>query len=214
MKRLLLIVFAIIIGVFLYTRYIKYTSKDNIEEYNQQLESTRNDEMKALNLKLDMQEGEEVEVEESAERSGIELFKDVPYLIGHLGLTGIGQLRSYKYDGYGYMASTDYFRFGSENSSGSQNNLAYYLEGNSRSEIDKLKIILNIFNPNERKEAIKKYNDLVTRAFKTIKVEIPKGMNNAILNGEDFDFENNKYFVVSKRMPGNIENYKMTIESK
>ena len=132
----------------------------------------------------------------------IPLYSKIPELRNTLSKNGIGTLGVWK-SGY---SSTDYHKFGSSSSSnGMQNNIAYYINGRGKSA-EEVKIVLNINNPNQAKEAL--------AMLKSLNLVSPKGLSKSILNQEPNEFENDFYRIKLKLVKSKIDTWSVIIYSK
>lgn len=145
----------------------------------------------------------------------IKIFNQTTNLLIELSANGIGELKEWKkLEGMGWGSLTDYFQFGeTEGGIGLQNNLAYYLEG-EENYAKNLQLILNINNPEKKREAVKLFTETVEKTFKTLEIETPEGLLEAIKKDKDFKSENRSFttnFTIEK---SNIQTFKMEIDSK
>lgn len=145
----------------------------------------------------------------------IKLFNETTNLLSKLSENGIGELKQWKNpDEMGWGSLTDYYEFGQKKDDvGMQNNLAYYLEGEENFDKNLL-LNLNINNPKSKKEAVKLFTETTEKTFKTLELEIPKGLLEAMKNAENFKSENDTFVTEFKIEKSNIDTYKMEITSK
>lgn len=150
----------------------------------------------------------------SLAKSKIEVFNDIEKTRSILSKNGIGELGIWRSDGIGgYMSITDYFQFGG-NSNTMKNNLAYYIESSNNSQIERLKIVLNINNKNEKKIALSKFKEITEKTFNSLSIEIPENLIFSIENEKEFQFENQYLNVGLKLDKSNIDTWKMIIQTK
>jgi hypothetical protein len=95
-----------------------------------------------------------------------------------------------------------------------QNNLAYYLESDKLNYIKTLKLVLNINNKAEKKQALLKFKETVEMTFKSLSLETPKGLQEAITNAQFFQADNDTFTTNLKLDKSNIDTWKLTIETK
>ena len=133
-----------------------------------------------------------------------------------LSEVGIGQLGNWKDDGMGgYMSITTYYQFGDASASnGMENNLAYYLESDNANSIKTLKLVLNINNSSQKKQALTKLGEIADKTFKQLAAEIPKGLLAAIQTSKSFKADNEKFSTELKLDKSKIDTWKLTIETK
>lgn len=145
----------------------------------------------------------------------IKLFNETENLLNKLSENGIGELKEWKNpEDMGWGSLTDYYQFGEQKDGvGMQNNLAYYLEG-EENYAKNLLLNLNVNNPKSKKEAVKLFSETTETTFKTLEIEIPQGLLEAIKNGKDFKSENDNFTTDFKIENSNIDTYKMEIVSK
>jgi len=140
----------------------------------------------------------------------IPLYSKIPELRNTLSKNGIGTLGVWK-SGY---SSTDYHKFGSSSSSnGMQNNIAYYINGRGKSA-EEVKIVLNINNPNQAKEALAMLKRISKKTLKSLNLVSPKGLSKSILNQEPNEFENDFYRIKLKLVKSKIDTWSVIIYSK
>lgn len=124
---------------------------------------------------------------------------------------GIGNLSDWKSDQMGgFMSMTPYFQFGSGMP---QNNLAYYLESKDESYIQTAKLILNINNKSEKKQALSRFNEITNTTFKSLLLEIPKGLNDAIEKSKEFESNSETFSTSLKLDKGKIDTWTLQIET-
>ena len=111
-----------------------------------------------------------------------------------LSENGIGRLKEWRYDGYGWIASTNFFDFGKANPNTlMKSNIAYYMAGTIEDKVDYITIILNLNNSDE----INKGNDLlksvVNKTFDKLHFEMPPDIFQKLKNMLDFEYSNEQY---------------------
>jgi hypothetical protein len=148
-------------------------------------------------------------------KSKLEIFNNVNGLKTELAKNGIGTLRKWRGDELGWISSSDYYSFGKESKTNSmQNNLAYYLESHQESFVEKLKIILNINNASEKKQALAEFKKTVQKTYKSIGLELPNGLLTNISNEKEFQTENENFNTKLELDKSKIDTWKLTIESQ
>ena len=145
----------------------------------------------------------------------IKLFNETTNLLNKLSKNGIGKLEQWKNpEEMGWGSSTNYYQFGEKKDGvGMQNNLAYYLEG-EENNAKNLLLNLNVNNPKDKREAVKLFLKSTEKTFKTLEIEIPKALLEAIKNGKDFHSENDNFTTDFKIEKSRIDTYKLEIVSK
>tara|TARA_R110000796_G_scaffold143477_1_gene260039 strand:- start:412 stop:870 length:459 start_codon:yes stop_codon:yes gene_type:complete len=145
----------------------------------------------------------------------IEIFNNVNELKTVLSKNGIGALRDWRGDELGWLSSSEYFSFGSKSDiKGIRNNLAYYLESSQNTFVKELKIILNINNSKEKKQALSKLKTITQKTFKSLSLEVPNGLLTNISKGKEFQYGNKYFFIKLELNKSKIETWKLTIESQ
>ncbi|NLU94884.1 hypothetical protein HGH90_23345 [Chitinophaga sp. Ak27] len=149
-------------------------------------------------------------------KTGIKLaaFKNVNALSSSLSDNGIGEVRPWRGDELGWIASTPYFQFGGNSEvNGMQNNLAYYLTSDSPEYVKTLKIVLNINNSAEKDQAIAKFKQLIAKTFKGLSLDPPTGLYRKIPTGETFTATNQNFNTSLKLDQSKIDTWILQIES-
>lgn len=145
--------------------------------------------------------------------SSIAAFNRISDTFTALESNGIGRLRKWKNDGQSFISSTDYFDLGIGKDDMLPNNIAYYLYGESIVHIDKLDIVLNINNVEDKDYAVAFYVDTVKKTFNQLGLTLPDGLVDSIQKGEKFKITKKIatiYFVLNAT---DIETLKLSIES-
>lgn len=145
----------------------------------------------------------------------IKLFNNVDAVRKLLGNNGIGELRRWRGDELGWMSSSDYYSFGNiSDEFNTQNNLAYYLESNNQNSIEIVKLVLNIYNINEKKEALKMFKKIANKTFQSINLTSPKGVLDAILEQKEIKIDNKTFKTSLELEKSRIDTWKLIIETK
>lgn len=145
----------------------------------------------------------------------VELFNNVVEVKNTLSQNGIGELRKWWTEGYSWMSSSNYYSFGSPSQKNNiQNNLAYYLESENENCIKTVKLILNIFNAKEKKDAISKFKTVTIKTFESLKLEMPNGLLEAIKKPKEFQADSENFRTILQLEKSNIDTWKLTIETK
>ena len=132
-----------------------------------------------------------------------------------LSSNGIGQFKEWHGDEIGWTSSTDYYKFGSSDSkNGMYNNLAYYLESDKQEYVKRVKIVLNINNKLEKKQALDKYMDMINSTFKSLSIDLPRDMSVAIKSQREFHSTEPNYIITNVHQRSNIDTWKLIIETK
>lgn len=148
----------------------------------------------------------------ASEKAKLTIFNDISKTRQALSGNGIGDLGDWKSDQMGgFMSITNYYQFGDGMP---QNNIAYYLESQDESYIQTAKLTLNINNKSEKKEAIAKFKDVATATFKSLSLEIPQGLIEAIDKGKEFESSNDNFSTSLKLYKSKIETWTVKIETK
>lgn len=143
------------------------------------------------------------------------IFNDINLMRLKLSENGIGRLREWKSDEVGYLSITDYYRFGeSSTRNGMENNLAYYLESENENYVETVKLVLNINNSAEEKQAIEKFIQVAENTFHTIGVHVPDRLLSAIRKKKVFVYEGESFRTEFLLEEGRIETLKLTIFAK
>lgn len=146
-------------------------------------------------------------------KAKLSIFNDIGKTRQALSENGIGRLGAWKYSEAfnDYYSLTDYFEFGEKMP---RNNLAYYLESESYSYIQIAKLVLNINNENEAKQAFLKFKGLVKKTFESLSLEMPKGLNDAIDKEVEFEAANDSFSTSLELEKSNIDTWKLIIATK
>lgn len=146
----------------------------------------------------------------------IATFNNIKTLTTELSRNGIGQLHSWRSDDMGgFISITDYYRFGvASAANGLDNNLAYYLESNNEDYVEKLSLVLNINNADERRDALVKFKTVTERTFKSIQVATPPRLIRSIEAPKAYSYSNGMLSVSLERENNNFESWKLVIKSQ
>ena len=140
----------------------------------------------------------------------LDIFNDIDKTRKVLSQNGIGELHNWKSDQMGgFMSITDYHLIGSSTS-----NIAYYLESDNANYIKTLKLVLNINNKADKKIAIAKFKELTESTFKSLSLNLPTGLLDAISKVKDFENATDTYTTTLKMDKENIDTYTLTLEAK
>lgn len=143
------------------------------------------------------------------------IFNEVSQVQSKLSSVGIGELSQWRNDSYSWMSSSPYYSFGSAASdNGMQNNLAFYLESQSETFIETLKLVLNINNSSEKPQALSLLDKTSQKTFSSLKLKIPNGLSTAIKSGDNFTSDNSEFKVSLTLDRSKIDTWKLTIEAK
>lgn len=147
--------------------------------------------------------------------SKIVAFNNVNGLIVSLSQNGLGNLGSWRSDDIGgFMSITEYYRFGAVSKvNGLENNLAYYLESGNETYVEKLTLVLNIFNSYERKSALSKFRITIEKTFKSLKLSPPPRLISSLGEPKAYSYTNKVFKVGLEREKNNIESWKFIIKS-
>ena len=143
----------------------------------------------------------------------IKEFNNVEGVISKLSNNGIGILRGWKKDELGWYSFSDYYNFGS-NSNGLQNNIAYYINSRQKEYVNEVKLVLNINNKNETKNALSFLNKLFEKTLKSLEITVPDNFHQNVLNREEFKYTNEAFDINLKLDKSKIETWNILIESK
>lgn len=142
----------------------------------------------------------------------LDIFNDINKTRQVLSANGIGNLGEWKSDQMGgFFSITNYFQFGG---GAMQNNIAYYLESENENHIETVKLTLNINNKSEKKQALKKFKDLTTETFKSLSLEIPKGLIEAVNSENEFESSNDNFIATVKLDKSKIDTWTLKIKTK
>lgn len=148
----------------------------------------------------------------TSEKAKLTIFNDISKTRQALSGNGIGNLGDWKSDQMGgFMSITNYYQFGNGMP---QNNIAYYLESKDESYIQTAKLTLNINNKSEKKEALEKFRNIATATFKTLSLEVPQGLIEAIDKGKEFESSNDNYSTSLNLDKSKIDTWTLKIETK
>lgn len=143
-----------------------------------------------------------------------DIFNDIEKTKNLLSQNGIGELKTWRSDEMGgFMSITDYFQFGST-ATGMKNSLAYYLESDNVGYIRTVELALNINNKGDKKNAITKFKETVEVTFRSLALEIPKGLSDAITKETNYQADSDTFTTNLKLDKSNIDTWKLIIETK
>ena len=150
----------------------------------------------------------------SNSKAKLALFNDITATKNLLSQNGIGSLKNWRSDEMGgFISITDYFQFGS-NATGIQNNLAYYLESDNVDCIKTLKLILNINNKGDKKQALTTFKEKSVATFKSLSLQMPKGLSDAITKEKIYQDSNEIFTTTLEVNKSNIDTWQLIIKSK
>lgn len=145
----------------------------------------------------------------------IELFLDVGKLIDVLSSNEIKGFRPWRFDGYKWVSFSDYYLFGTRSaSSKAQNNLAYYISSDVPDYTQELKLVLNINNPEENKEATDTFIRIALKTFSALELIPPRNMLSAVASGKEFEHDEDLYKASLKILKTSIYSWSLLIRSK
>jgi hypothetical protein len=149
------------------------------------------------------------------EKVKIPLYSKIDELRTELSKNGIGNLGYWKKDELGWYSFTDYYSFGNSSSiNGMQNNIAYYINGRQKENVNEVKIVLNINNDKESKKALELLNSVTQKTIKSLNLEMPKGLSQSILNQKSNEFENDIYRISLELDKSKIDTWNLIISTK
>ena len=158
------------------------------------------------------QKGNSTEKVVSSSVAKLDIFNDINKTRQAMSTNGIGNLGEWKSNQMGgFISITNYFQFGGGTM---QNNIAYYLESENESHIQTAKLTLNINNKSEKKQALTKFKDLTTATFKSLSLEIPKGLIESIETEEAFQSSNDIFSTSVKLDKSKIDTWTLKITTK
>lgn len=148
-------------------------------------------------------------------KAKVEIFNDFDKLRAALEKNEIGTLRKWRFDGYGWIAASDYYSFGGKSiENGMQNNLAYYAEGDNKSFVKELKLILNLNNSMQKNLALKKFDKVVRETFASINLKLPIGLSSNLQSQREFNAESKDFTTELILDKSRIDTWKLVIQSR
>ncbi len=152
---------------------------------------------------------------ESSKQPKIIAFREVKEVRDKLSKNGIGSLRNWRGDELGWLSSTDYYSFGgNSNLNGMKNNLSYSLESNNEDYISILNISLNINNINENKQAIEKFEEIISKTFKSLNLQMPSEISKKVTNKIKFKGDTENFNYELSWAESQINSWTFSIETK
>ena len=143
------------------------------------------------------------------------IFNEVSQVQSKLNEIGIGNLSQWEYDSYSWMSSSSYYIFGSASTeNGMQNNLAFYLDSQSKNFIETIELVLNVNNSAEKSQALSLMDKTSLKTFTSLSIKMPEGLSNSIKSGKNFNSENSDFKVSLTLVESRIETWRLAIESK
>ena len=145
----------------------------------------------------------------------IKVFKDIENLKQLLSKNEIGGFRPWRYDGYKWISFSDYFNFGTpRKGSNLQNNLAYYISSDDEHFAQEIKLVLNITNPEESKDALGNFIRIALKTFSVLDLTPPQNMLTSLTDSVEFEHEDENYLWGLKILKSNVDSRSLTIRSK
>lgn len=145
----------------------------------------------------------------------IELFNQVIPLLSILSVIGIGRMRDWRDDELGgFISSTPYFEFGTESDRLLKSNLAFYAESPVDSQIQTVKLMLNVNNAVETKTALQRYADVASLTLKRLGLPALGNFKKALQQGEALAFDSDSLQIKNEVHHDRIDWYKLTITAK
>jgi hypothetical protein len=141
------------------------------------------------------------------------IFNSPDSLIKVLNSLNTTRQRSWHNDGVSWFSASDYHTFGSE-SNGMQNQLAVYVESQSYNNVDELKIVLDIFNPKERRSAHKYFVNFINKTLKQLDIKVPTNLLTILDQNEKYIENNENYKLKLYMIPSNIATWHLLITPK
>ncbi|MEO5977797.1 MAG: hypothetical protein ABIS36_14915 [Chryseolinea sp.] len=117
----------------------------------------------------------------STTKAKIPSFNRVDESIDKLSAIGIGKMTEWKGAATEFTSFTPPFALGEKK----MNNVAFVIESADRNYITSFKVILNIGDPKESRQALAKLKEIITKAFEALGIQLPTPLPNAILNTKE-----------------------------
>ncbi|RYC70865.1 hypothetical protein [Spirosoma sordidisoli] len=144
----------------------------------------------------------------------IDLFNNVDDCRQKLSAVGIGALRRWRFDeGFGWIAASDFYEFGTPGIGGILNNLALYLESPAEGHIETLKLKVNIPNMSSKSTALSKYESAARKTFNLIGEPMPAGLSTALRTGKEYRKDTAHFRVENVFEDGRYDSWKLIITS-
>ena len=145
----------------------------------------------------------------------LESFKNPEKLIeiltnkNNIHFTGWGEL-SYLNEKNKWGAHSAINTFGKTSDNGQINDIGYQLLGSEKNYVNEVQIILNIKNPEEKKEALTNLFVFASQTLAKLNIENPNNFKDEILKDNQYYFENETYYLLLKKEKHKEQNYSIS----
>lgn len=144
----------------------------------------------------------------------LRMFNDIQKAIKKLSNIGIGELsewhKSYADDDC-YLSMTNYYIFGSNDSTKIPNTLAFYLTG-KETYITQLDVVLDISFQQNKYQALEKFTEVLELVFGNLSILMPEDLPKSILANKKYfkQYDSHKVLLIHNEYE-KIENFTLTI---
>lgn len=105
-------------------------------------------------------------------------------------------------------------QFGKHSRNGFQNDIGYVIYGKEKEYCNEVQIILNLKNPKEMKESLSTLSSWTEQTLNKLNLKIPDNLNESILDGKQFAYENDSAFILLHKENISEKNYNLHPEKK
>ena len=106
-----------------------------------------------------------------------------------------------------WSSNTAIEQFGKRSNNGFQNDIGYVIYGKEKKYCNEVQIVLNIKNKSEFDEALFSLSVWSEQTLDKLKIEVPENLNQAILDGQQFAYENESAYILLHKQNKSEENY-------
>lgn len=140
----------------------------------------------------------------------VKAFNDVDGTRQKLSDVGIGEMRPWLDNGDGFTSITSYYNFGG---GAFKNNLAFYIEGGA-TVVMSMKLVLNINQKQEKKEALQKLSQVTIRTFELLQLPLPQDLRKAIIEARPVIIDGDAFRTELKLKKSKIDTWTVEITTK
>lgn len=142
----------------------------------------------------------------------IDIFNDVNKTREALSSIGIGEMRRWWTDSYGYMSASNYYELG-ELTDRIPNNVALYLTGENIGAVQTAKLVLNINDNRIENDAIITFFRLAKKFLEVLNLETPKDFTIAASIPKERIFESDTCTIKIFLEQSRIESWHIIVNS-
>lgn len=145
----------------------------------------------------------------------IKIFRSIDELIDRLSGTEISNFRPWRFDGYRWISFSDYYYFGTTTDKAAlQNNIACYISSACEMYAQDLKLILNIYNSDEKAVAVNTLMRLALKTYSVLEVAPPQNLLTSISTEHEYEYDDDMHFTRIKVVKAHVPSWRVIVESK